>query len=254
MAVGATRKQKAQGAGFPWQALARGVFGACLLVGVISLLGLAGWQLRQMPVERVIVSGDLEQVSRDLLMERVTESIESGFLTVNLQQVRRSVEGLPWVYRVVVKRRWPNSLEVKVTEQLPIARWGDEGYLNHSGELFLSPNLAAFDLPRLSGPQGTEQLLMQYYKMIQDPLHGAGVDVAALAMDRRGGLRAELVSGGELVFGRGDIAEKLQRFLRVYDTQLAGRINQVQRVDLRYSHGAAVAWVAVNTQQNKQKT
>jgi cell division protein FtsQ len=248
MAQGATRKRhqrskparaRFRGAGHFLQRLA----GTSLVLGLIAMLAAGVWQALQAPVERVMVSGDLRQVSRLRLTESVNASLHGGFLRVDLQKIRASVERLPWVYRVVVKRRWPSSLEVQVVEQMPIARWGDQAYLNHAGELFTPAVMIASDeLAQLAGPSGSEAELMQHYKLIQDQMQPLGLQLEGLTMDNRGGLRARLSGGGELVFGRGDVNAKMRRFSRVYRAQLAQRMGQLRSVDLRYSHGVAVAW------------
>ncbi len=246
MAQGATRKSSGRGKRSPAHGIAR-LLRTLLAVSLMLITGVAvvagGWQALQIPVRRVMVSGDLREVSRERLTESVNRSLQGGFLWVDLQQIRAAVESLPWVYRANIKRHWPSSLEIQVVEQLPIARWGDEGYLNHAGELF-APDVMAVDdgLPRLAGPRGSEAQLMQHYKQIQDGLQSLGLQVAQLSMDSRGSLRARLVSGSELVFGHGDISGKLQRFARVFQAQLASRVAQLRSVDLRYSHGVAVAW------------
>ena len=63
-------------------------------------------------------------------------------------------------------------------------------------------------------------------------------------MGERGSLVARLSGGEVLVFGRGDIAAKVQRFRRLFSSELQGQAGQLARVDLRYSHGAAVAWAS----------
>jgi len=227
------------------------LLGTGIALGMLALAGTAAWRLLELPVERVAVTGELKHVSREHLISRVNDSLQgSGFLWVDLQAIRQSLEQLPWVYRVVVKRHWPNSLEIQVFEQLPIARWGDDAYLNHAGEIFRPAQLSAQqELPWLAGPDGSELQLMQYYKLVQDPLQAAGLRLNALAMDARGGLRALLDEGGELVFGRGEVAEKLQRFLHIYQSRLVRREGQLRSVDLRYSHGAAVLWASKNKNQ-----
>jgi cell division protein FtsQ len=226
------------------------LLGTGVALVMLALVGAAAWRLLELPVERVAVTGELRHVSRERLISRVNDSLQGGFLWVDLQAIRQSLEQLPWVYRVVVKRHWPNSLEIQVIEQLPIARWGDDAYLNHAGQMFSPQQLSSQqDLPRLAGPAGSELQLMQYYKLVHDPLQTAGLRINALAMDARGGLRARLDGGGELVFGRGEVAAKLQRFLHIYQSRLVGRDGQMRSVDLRYSHGAAVLWTSRNKNQ-----
>ena len=110
------------------------------------------------------------------------------------------------------------------------------------------------DLPQLAGPKGSQGQVMQYYMLIQEQLQGVGLQLVAISMDRRGGLVARLDGGARLIFGRGDIDGKLRRFRRVYESRLASRRQELASVDLRYSHGAAVAWVSVPSPNNKHKT
>jgi cell division protein FtsQ len=250
MAYGATRKTVKRRSRQGLKRVGRMLLGTGVALGMLALVGGAAWRLLELPVERVMVTGELRHVSREHLISRVNDSLQGGFLWVDLQAIRQSLEQLPWVYRVVVKRRWPNSLEIQVFEQLPIARWGDDAYLNHTGKMFRPAQLSSQqELPWLAGPAGSEPQLMQYYKLVQDRLQTAGLRVNALAMDARGGLRAQLDGGGELVFGRGEVAEKLQRFLHIYQSRLARLEGRIRKVDLRYSHGAAVVWASKNKNQ-----
>jgi cell division protein FtsQ len=252
MAQGATRKTTNRRSFRGVKRVGRMLLGTGVVLMMMALVGAAAWRLLELPVERVMVTGELRHVSREHLVSRVNDSLQGGFLWVDLQTIRRSLEQLPWVYRVVVKRHWPNSLEIQVFEQLPIARWSDDAYLNHTGEVFRPAQLPSQqELPLLAGPAGSELQLMQYYQLLHDPLQTVGLRLNALAMDARGGLRAELDGGGELVFGRGEVAAKLRRFLHIYQSRLAHRDGRMRSVDLRYSHGAAV--VSASKDKN-QKT
>ncbi|MEP5764440.1 MAG: cell division protein FtsQ/DivIB [Halieaceae bacterium] len=226
-----------------WRRVLQLLFGFGLAGGLVGLLAFAVWQLKTMPVERVLVRGELHQVSREALMDVVSDSIQGGFLWTDLHTIRTPLEQLPWVHRVVVKRQWPDSLVVQVVEQRAIAHWGDAAYLNHAGEVFAPPEYSLLDgLPLLAGPIGSEGKVMLQYKLIQERLQPQGLQVRQLEMDQRGGLTAQLLRGGRLVFGQGELEAKLDRFLAVYRSRLALRRQAVQSVDLRYSHGAAVAW------------
>jgi cell division protein FtsQ len=212
---------------------------------VIAAFLLALRELSQLPIERIVVSGELQRVSRSQLQAMVNASLQGGFLWADLQYVKEPLEQLPWVFRVVVKRRWPSSLEIQVTEQLPIARWGEDGFVNHEGEVFRPQVMEAMaELPLLAGPSGSQLLLMQYYKYMREQLAAVNLHLVELSMSERGGLRARLSNGSKLVLGRGEMEEKIRRFVGVYRADLAARENQVRSVDLRYKTGLAVAWVA----------
>ena len=119
----------------------------------------------EIPVQRVGVTGELEHTQAELVQEMVQPSLAGGFLKADLQHMREQLEGLPWIYRATVRRKWPNALEIHVVEQLPIARWGQDGFLNHEGEIFRSGKSGAGEsLPLLQGPEGTAKALMANYQ------------------------------------------------------------------------------------------
>ena len=226
-----------------WRRTLQLVLAALGSLCVLAILAGAGWQLSRLPIERVVVTGSLQHVSREQLEKMVVDSLQGGSLSADLNYIREPLERLPWVHRVVIKRRWPSSLEIEVTEQYPIARWGSTAYVNHEGEIFRPDGVrAARELPLLEGPLGRQRELMQLYKHIQEQLQSVELQVQQLTMNDRGGLSAQLRGGCELVFGSEDVSLKLQRFLAVYALELGADAANLQRVDMRYGHGLAVTW------------
>jgi cell division protein FtsQ len=226
-----------------WRRALGRVVSVSFAMALLGLLVLAGRQLLSLPVDRVVVSGELKHVDRDELKAMISRSLAGGFLSQDLHTLRAPLEAMPWVYRVVVRRQWPDSIEVGVIEQRAIARWGELALLNHAGEVFRPDSLAGLPpLPRLAGPEGSYGLVMQRFLEVQQSLQEFGLQVDSLTMDPRGAMTATLSQGGELVFGREDLAEKLARFRVLYSSRIALRRDELVRVDLRYQHGAAVAW------------
>jgi cell division protein FtsQ len=221
------------------------VTGVALLSGLafVALLALGGWQLNSLQVQRVVITGELEHVDRDAMKAMISGSLEDGFLRLDLQSLREPLESLPWVHRVVVRRQWPDTIEVRVIEQRAIARWGSSAFLNHAGEVF-APGEAqtGTELPHLAGPMGSHGLMMEHYLLVQGVLQSLGLRLSALEMDSRGGLIATLADGSQLVLGSENLASKLERLKVLYISRLADRHAEMARVDLRYRHGAAVAW------------
>lgn len=213
-------------------------------VGVVGVAGLQAWiALQEIPVERIGVTGTLHRTQTEAVQEMVQPALVGGFLGADLDQVRTQLQALPWIYRVSVRRRWPNALEINVQEQLPIARWGEGGYLNHEGEVFHSAGVQGEQaLPRLAGPPGSTRQLIVSYQQLGELLQPLGLDLRELSLDERGHLRAVLAGGMELVLGNTEFGERLERFATVYRSELAERAGEVKRVDLRYESGLAVAF------------
>ena len=164
-------------------------------------------------------------------------------MSADLDAIQRAVEALPWVEHARIQRRWPNSLHVTVIEQTAAARWGESGLLNTRGELFVrSAAHVPAELPRLSGPEGTESQVAQRYLAIQGRMLEAGMRIAALRLDERGAWEMDLDSGVTVRLGRRDVDERIDRFIRTASQVISHRLNEITYVDMRYSNGFAIGW------------
>jgi cell division protein FtsQ len=142
-----------------------------------------------------------------------------------------------------VQRRWPDAIAVEVVEQLPAARWGDDGLLNTRGELFVTgARHPPPELPRLDGPPGTETLVAQRYLAIQGRLLDQGLRLAALRLDPRGAWEMDLTNGVTVRLGRNNVDLRMDRFIRVASQVIAGRAADIAHVDMRYSNGFSIGW------------
>ncbi len=217
------------------------------MLGVSAVLGvsLKGYvYLHQIPVEHIIVSGKIEHTQSTALENMVQPALVGGFLNADLDRIQAQLQSLPWVYEASVRRRWPNALELHVVEQLPIARWGKDGFINHEGMVFQSAGEQKEwqELPLLRGPQGSAVELTAIYQQVNEILTPNKLLVKELAMDDRGELEASLQGGIDLVMGREDFVNRLRRFVVVYDAELVSKREQIVRVDLRYQNGLAVEY------------
>ena len=245
-ASGATRKASAKPPGKRLDLSFNWLNRLFILVGIGVVLG-AGLQaymtLESIPVEQISVTGKLEHTQSEAVQAMVEPALVGGFLNADLDQMRSQLEELPWIYSATVRRRWPNALEIHVVEQLPIAHWGKEGFLNHEAAVFQSPNAGRWEgLPTLRGPEGTERELVARYQRLEELLAPVQQQVLVLEQDTRGQLVAELEGGIQLLLGNVEFVERVQRFVALYQRELGQRAGEVARVDLRYSTGAAVAF------------
>lgn len=199
--------------------------------------------VKRLPVQRISVTGELEHTQAQAVQDMVQPELAGGFLNADLHQIRRQLEGLPWIYEASVRRKWPAALEIHVVEEVPIARWGEDGFLNHEGGIFHSAKSGDWDsLPRLSGPPGSSARLMGKYLRMVEILVPLDIAVQQLSMDERGQVEAVLDGGARMHLGGSEFLPRLHRFVAVYTRELAGRSGEIERVDLRYESGVAVAF------------
>ncbi len=215
----------------------------------LSLAVLAGFLLAlDRPVRTISMDGSFQRVSPGQIEKAVAPYAHAGFLSADLDGIENAVESLPWVDRARVQRRWPNSLHVTVVEQTAAARWGDSGLLNTRGQLFVrSATHVPAELPRLSGPEGTESQVAQRYLSAQGRVLEAGMRIAALRLDERGAWEMDLDSGVTVRLGRRDVDERIDRFIRTVSQVIAHRMSEITYVDMRYSNGFAIGWRSTQT-------
>ncbi len=244
-AKGATRQARAEAPAQPSYAWLNRLL-VLLGMGAVAVALMQAWvYLAALPVERVAVTGDLEHTQGSELQELVYPVIGDGFLGTDQARLRDRLEALPWIYEASARRVWPNALEIHVVEQLPIARWGSDGFLNHHGEVFRpAARPAGKHLPLLAGPEGSAGELMGHYLRLVDLLAPLGLGLTQLDIDDRGEMVAVLAGGQTLAIGGRDFLERMQRFSAVYQAELQGQMASVERIDLRYQRGVAVAFRA----------
>jgi len=213
-------------------------------LAAITMTALAGltWALDR-PVRVISMDGSFQRVSPGQIENAVAPYAHAGFMSADLDGIQRAVEALAWVDHARVQRRWPNSLHVTVVEQTAAARWGESGLLNTRGELFVraAAHVPA-ELPRLSGPEGTEAQVAQRYLSAQGRILEAGMRIAALRLDERGAWEMDLDSGATVRLGRRDVDERIDRFIRIASQVIAHRMSEITYVDMRYSNGFAIGW------------
>ncbi|AXI84499.1 cell division protein FtsQ/DivIB [Xylella taiwanensis] len=210
-----------------------------VVLPVVAVLN--GWVgTERWPLAKLRVTGDFKRVSPEQLRAVVLPYVRSGFFAVQLQQVQDAIERLPWVERAQVSKRWPDVLEVMVIEHQPFARWGADRMLSEQGRLFPVPGgLKDLKLPQLGGPDSKVTEVIALYKVSGALFASTGLDVSWLEMDARGSWSLGLSNGLQILVGRDDTRERLQRFARVLP-QLLDPQHPVVRADLRYTNGFTV--------------
>ncbi len=201
------------------------------------------WAWLDQPVEQVKIVGKARHLDKQGLADSVAANLELGLLQTDIEMVKTQVLDHPWVRSAQIIRDWPATLEIHVEEEVPVARWGEAGLLNHEGKIFwpeLKPEYV--QLPRLSGAsENTEQVMSQFHDLNQ-MFRRIGLKVVGLNYEARGAWTLHLDNDIRVVIGRSAVNERLERFLTLYTRELAARADEIEMVDIRYANGVSVRW------------
>jgi len=222
-----------------WGRVANG----CLLAGVLFGSYFGTLRVMDQEIGAVHIEGRFERVSSMQVEAAITPYLDQGFLSVDLRLLQQAIAGLPWVERAGVRRSWPATLKVEVTEERAAARWHEDGLLNVYGELFVehASHIPA-ELPQLSGPDGSELAVAKRFFDLDAKLKQRGLTAVSLVYDDRGAWELDLNNGMRIRFGAVAVEQRTARFFEALDLVLAPVADSVDYIDMRYTNGFAIGW------------
>lgn len=231
---------------------------AGLLIGasILSLLGLMLFWVSHRPafaVKRVVINsieGELRHVTSSQVRTAVLENLDGTVLSANLGPVQQSLQSIAWVKSATVRRVWPNRLLVRIEEQQAVAVWSKGLLVNRYGESFSADKEdhgEACALATLSGPKGSEKLVLTRARELQEWIAPLGMSLSSLRLTEQYAWTAVLTTGLTLDLGRDALGTSVQeRVVKFVQTQpwLAQRLEleggpSVVHADLRYATGYA---------------
>jgi len=227
----------------PRVARLRWFLGAFFSVGV-TLLGAVAimWMLnpQHMPIRSVRVDGEFRHLLPARLRSVVAAEATGGFFNVDVDDIRAAVMADPWVRDVSVRRMWPDALRVTVYEQRAIAYWGSDGLLNERGKVFHAPR-ATFPpgLVYLSGPAGSEAVVLGRYQQLRSWFRPLGLRVAKVELTPRRAWSFAIDGGFRVIVGRNDFEARVQRLVATLPRS-PERLRESAVIDLRYTNGFAI--------------
>jgi len=224
---------------------------------LVLLAGLLSWHAydwvkdpNTLPIEIVRIDGDLKYLQRNELENAVASKVSGGFFNINLLDIQRQAQLLAWVDDVSIKRVWPNKLVMTIKEKVAMARWNDKQLVTEKGVIFSPPGIMPEGLPGLRGTNERAVEAVDRFKRERQRFAKLQLELAELIVTDRGAWSLHFKNGLKIAVGREDVDSRLDRFARYL-----GAISQFkglpESVDLRYQHGIAVYWKAVEEQADE---
>lgn len=250
-----TRIQKASAfiAALDWSRVFGFSFFCAVIIGLLS-----GWSAlndwmdskENVPLSVVNVSGEFTLTTEATVKSTVFASAQESFFSIDVNDVQYAVEALPWVYKASVRKQWPSTLNVTVTEQVAVAIWNEDLLLNQYGGVFQAPlDSRVAHLPDLFGPMGNEEETLNQYMDLAELLAYNDLHIEAMALSERFAWQVWLSNGIRLDLGRTDTVKRVNRFIEYFQVVDAANDASIDYVDLRYDTGMSVGWKAEDNEQ-----
>lgn len=218
------------------------LFGLCMAV-VAGLGAFDAWRtVNARKIATVQIAGTLDFVTEEEIKATVSRFVSSSLVAIDLELLKVELETQPWISQVEVRREWPDKLLIQVEEEQPIARWGESQLVNQQGQIFAP--LYGFhnlSLPRLTGPEHSEERVMLQYLQFNQLLYPLGVRIRDLVLNDRGAWTLTLTNGVEVRLGREAVLERLRRLVVFLESEHGQQMATMSSIDLRYRNGVAVA-------------
>lgn len=218
--------------------IANTLFAMSVLAGLYGMLYYAVHLPELLPLQSVRLNEAPQRVAAAEVLRVVRSEVKGNFFTVDIGHLRGSLEPLPWVRRVSIRREFPDRLAVMLEEHQALARWNGKALVNTHGEVFSAESGQA--LPDFIGPDGASAEVAQHYAQFGAQLAALDLRIAQLALTPRHAWQLRLDNGLVLELGREEMQQRLARFVAVYPYSIATRRETIKYVDLRYRNGFAV--------------
>lgn len=214
-----------------------------LLAGlfVVFIVVMQHLNVREISLIKAVKVYGVKHINHDQLQTLLLPCVSTGFFGVNLELIIDKLKQFAWVEHVSVTRVWPATIEIFVHEHVPVALWNKKNILlSKNGSLFAVENSSEFDdLPIFTGPDGTQNQMLAYFKKLQALLKLCNLTIKQFKMNADAMLEIKCSNGIELRVGHKNIFKRLNHFIKVYPKIMNRAIN-IEYIDLRYSNGMAI--------------
>jgi len=239
------------------QALAS--IGRVMVIGVFAFVALFMAQLTldhfrnpgRFPIRSVVVEGVYQFADKGQMRDRVMTQASRGFFNLDIEDIQRNVEELPWVRNAYVRRVWPESITVHVEEHKPVARWGDRSLVTEGFKLFSPPQLDGAAEPRLQelieglpllySPERRHVSLLKLLNETMSVLDQVEAPLEGMVEDERRSLTLHLKNDVKVVIGHREVQKRIKRFSEIFRPYVAPVYDDIAKVDMRYTNGFAMA-------------
>lgn len=217
-----------------------------LIVSLI-ILGILFWgwqyihQKGRFPVENVKVEGTYHFVSQSNLREILLPEITQGFFNIDVDQLQNQLALLPGIKSASIRRSWPNTIYVSLTEYKPIAYFNNDQLITENGFIFKPQVMNDLKpMPKFFTTKVHAKLIIKTDEQLNQLAKENKLSINQISFIGNQWI-VDLSDGLNITLGSEKINVRFEKLLKVLP-QIMANNKPVQLIDMRYSNGFAVKW------------
>lgn len=215
-----------------------------LLIGTLLYSTLSWmWDDQRLPLSKIVLQGDMEYVTTLDVQQSFAKLDHIGtFMSQDIESLQKTVQSIPWVSQVSIRKQWPDTVKIYLTEHQAEAIWNGDTLLNAKGKVFNGDiGELVGDRVKLYGPSDSSQHVLTIWREISPLFQALDLNIRSLVLNERRAWQIILDNGMRLELGKESLDERIARFVSLYEN-LGSDAERVSYIDLRYDTGAAVGW------------
>ncbi len=195
------------------------------------------------PVRHVEITTKGNYIPQNIIKDSILENTHGGFFSLDTGALKQGLLSNPWIQSVSIRRVWPNTLSVDLTEQQPFAKWGDGGVLTAKGDIFY-PEAASIPqyLLQIEAPLVAKNGILAFIEAYQQKLKSLNMSIDKLSVSKRLAWTVLLNNGIEVSLCRDQVQQRFATFLDLYPSAIGSRAQNVVSVNLCYPNGLSIQW------------
>ena len=214
-----------------------------LVLVVLMLIGAAVvwlYNSDKFPVRQIAMQGKLTYADSKELGATARSYIKGNIFRADIAGAQEALQKLPWIDSAMIRRRFPDTVEIQLVERIPVARWGDSGLVDTKGNVFKAK--IGIPLPVFEGQPGTGKDMVGHYREFSEILARRQLKIRELVYTPRSAWLVKLDNGIVIRLGRENEIKRLQQFAEIWPGVLRQQQNSLSYVDMRYKDGFSVRY------------
>ncbi|RQW63099.1 cell division protein FtsQ/DivIB [Vibrio viridaestus] len=220
------------------------LFVVILLISTIVYSAISWmWDEHRLPLSKLVLQGNLQYVTATDVQKALSHLDHVGtFMSQNIDDLQKVVKTIPWVEHAAIRKQWPNTIKVFLTEHQVQAIWNGNALLDEHGTVFDGDiGLVKGEHVKLYGPENSAPEVLDAWKKYNPEFLKLGLNITSLLLNERRAWQIILNNGIRLELGQDSVDERIARFIKLY-RYFGEKVDKISYVDLRYDTGAAVGW------------